>query len=863
MRLLVEVVSLRHLRLEPLRSALMIFGIALGVAVFVGVRALNETTLYGFDRIFEAASGQADLIVERGPGGMKQDFVQSLRKDPDIKTAAPLLVVHARPAKKAKEPERLLKGRQFLFLGMDFLDPAAAKAYGGSKEDFELPEPGKLALLPNAVLISRELAAREGLKIGDRLAFYGPKGRRPFEVVGFYKGQDMTAGLGGDVLIMSLPSAQFMFQRPGKIDRVVLQLKDKAKLGAVKARVQSMATGLKIREPGQGSERADNLLKSMQVGLSMASLLALLIGQFLIYNTMSTAIVRRRVEIGILRAVGATKRQLAILWFAEALVYGIFGALLGLALGVAAARLSLDFFANNISQLYEAVQLKELRVSPLTLFLGFCSGPFATFLAAILPVREALMVAPVEAARKDLPPSDPRPLVRRLAIMGVFILILSALLVQFFDRGLGLIGGGFFQFALTVGFAFCAPWGVLTMTSLIRPVFSRLFGPSGALAGDNLVKSPIRAGITVAALMVAVGGVLSIACLVFSLKASIRVWLDGVLTADLYISASSPLGAADGTRLDRSFEDKLKALPGVEAIHPVTYNFEDIDGKPSLIIALDGREFGLRSKVAVVDGDIAKARDLMATGEGLVVSDNFARIRGKGLGDTVVITGAKGQKAFKICLVCIDYSSEHGTLFIHRPIYEEVTQDTRVDTYTVWFQDSVPRARRKELADSIRDKYGADYDLFVLDNERFRKTILDTVEDSFRVSYAMEFVAIGIALLGVINTLFAAVLERTREIGVLRAIGAARSHIRVAVVLEALLLGSIAGLFGVTCGLALGTLLVGYVTAGAFGWSIPFIWPWWPSVFGVALAGGLSALAGLIPAERAATVDIVDALAYE
>lgn len=869
MKTLIKLITLKHLALQPLRSALMITGITLGVSVFVGVRALNETTIKGFQAVFSAASQNSDLIVEGSRNGIDQNLVQALLKNPSVKSAAPILINYARPSKNSNTPntnKTKLSSRRYLILGIDLLSESTKKVYGlddpGNK-NVQISNPIALAMNPQAILVSENFSQRESLKPGQKLSFFTSAGQRQFLIAGTYQENELSKGLGGDVMIMNLKSAQIMFSRQGKVDRIALLLKEKPSSDVVKKELQQhLGPSIKISQPGQNNERASKMLGSMQVGLTMASLLALLIGQFLIYNTMTTAIIRRRPEIGILRALGATKKQLALLWFAEAIAYGVLGAILGIGVGLGVAQLSLGFFSENISNLYEAIDLRSLHFSSSTIILGVLSGPFATSMAAILPIREALRISPIEAARVDLPPKDAQQIVQRLLFTGLLLLGLT-LLINSVIQSAGLFLGAMLQLGLTLGFALCAPWGIVKITRIVRPFMGRLLGASGYLAGDNIVKSPIRTGITVAALMVAVGGVLSISALVFSLKSTISTWLDNVLTGDYYISASSPLGGQNGTLIDRSFQKEITKYPEVETAIPMRFTFEDVDDRPALLIVMPGNDFGRRTNVPIVAGDLNQAREKLISGGGIIISQNFARIRNKKLGDRIQVSTASGKRKFEIALICVDYSSEHGTLFFDRAIYDKEFKDTRVNTFNVFLKTTVSTMRKKEIAEELRNEFGAKYDLFVLENGAFRGSILKTVEDSFKVTYAMELVAICIALLGVVNTLFAAVLERTREIGVLRALGAAKNHIRLAVVAEAFLLGALAGGFGVVCGYVLGYVMVTTITSGAFGWIIPFHWPWLASILCALGAAILSGLSGMIPAERAASLDIVEALSYE
>jgi len=868
MMALLRSVSLRHLVAQPLRTLLMVAGIALGVAVFVAVQALNETALAGFAGLSKVAAGDADLILEGGHAGFGVGVVGRLKAAPEVAAATPLLLSYAKPAwgperDATRSTMQQRTTRRVMVLGMDLLGAGgAASAQATGK--ITLPNPGALALRPDAALAPRAFLEREGLKIGSQVPLYTAVGRRRLVIVGSYEAMDMVRAMGGDVLLMSLPAAQLLFARPGKIDRVAIKLKPGHDLQKARASLAARCgPGLRLSRGGQSGGRAQQMLAGMTVGLGLASLLALLIGQFLIYNTMSIAIVRRRPEIGILRALGATKRQLGLLWLMEAAVYGLLGALVGLILGLVIAQGALGLFAGSISMLYEAIDLRVLRISPRTVLLGLASGPIATVLAALLPVREALRIAPVEAARRDLPARDPRPLTRRLALAGLLLLGLAASLALGLGQRMGLITGAGCHLLLVLGFALCTPWGVLLMAKLARPLLIRLLGPAGLLAGDNLVSSPLRAGVTVSALMVAVGGVLSISALVGSLRSTVDGWLDGLLTADLFISASAPIGTQDGTLLAQSFEAKLRALKEVAETNALRFVYEEVEGRPVLVVVMEGALFGHRAQVPTTAGDISKTPARLASGKYTAVSENFARHRGKKLGDRVRLETPKGPVELEICLIVIDYSSEHGSLFLDWDFYERYYGDHRISTFNVWLDEGLDKAGKARVAEDIRRRWSASHDLFVLENESFKRQILVTVEQSFQISYAMELVAICIALLGVVNTLFAAVLERTREIGVLRAPGASRGQVRRAVIAEAFLLGGVAGGFGITCGAALGYVNVVDITAGAFGWQIPFHFPLLQGFAGAGIAALLSACAGVIPASRAAGMDIVTALSYE
>lgn len=377
---------------------------------------------------------------------------------------------------------------------------------------------------------------------------------------------------------------------------------------------------------------------------------------------------------------------------------------------------------------------------------------------------------------------------------------------------------------------------------------------------------------TVASLMVALGGVLAVAGLVSSLQVAIRAWVDHVIIADIYSAASSPLGSQTNTLLAPEVADEIRAVPGVSAVYPLRFAFEEVEARrgsglaatePAMIIAVDLEFLGEHAHVPVVEcipeGLKVAVERMTATGDAIAVSSNLMKKRGLHLHDRLAIRTASGPWTPEILVVLRDYTSEHGTLYVDRPQYWKRWGDERANAYDIFLKEGVAL---DAATDELRRRFGAKYDLFFTENAGFKRRVLSVVESAFSITYAMQIVAIGVALLGVVTTLYAAILERTREVGVLRAVGASRGHIRRAVITEAFLLGAIASGFAVTTGTVLGYGLVTRMFFGAYGWDLAYAFPTGPAVFGVVAATLLAALAGALPAARAAKISIVEALAY-
>lgn len=875
MRALVRGVALRRVRLEPGRTALLVLGIALGVAVFTAVRALNATAASRIGQVGEVATGSAALIVDGSAHGVPLEALPRLRAVAGVKAASPIVLQSAREVAPGATGPADPGARRVMVLGLDLLDPAAREV-AAQRDVGVLVDPAAL-LAERPALVAAPFARRRGLGARATFELFTASGRQAFTVAGVFDPKGAAAEItGGDIVVLPLPVALASFGREGRVDRVAVALADGADVDAVLPALRAAAgPDLRVSEPGDDSRRPAALLGTFHLGLTIASLLALVVGQFLIYNAMSIAVVRRRPELGVLRAVGTSRAQLALLLVAEAATFGVIGSALGLGLGALLAEAARELVNAQVTQLYAMLDARQVVLDRTTVLLGLVAGPTATVLASIPPIVSALAVSPVEAARKDLPRGRADVAIARLGLVGLALLgaALAAHLATA-TSGQSILLGALHQAAMAGGAALLAPWLAARLVRLLRPALAAGLGPTGALAADTLLVRPGRAGVTVAALMVALGGVLAIACLVSSLQRAITVWVEQVLVADLYVAASNPLGSQGNTLLDAdALQAALTNIEGVSDAYPIRFVFEDAttEGRagprtgPAMLLAFDLGFLGAHSHIPATDAieggyEAAVKAILERPDDRIAVSSNFARARGIGVGDRVTLRTRAGPWSPQVVLCVVDYTSEHGCLYLHGPQFRERWADDRANAFDLFVR---PGADPAAVAERIRSKIAPRYDLFVTENAAFRRKVLVVVEGAFTVTYAMQLIAIGVALLGVVTTLFATALERTRELGVLRAVGATRGHVRRAVVTEAAILGALAGLFAMPLGAGLGLGIVSRIISGTYGWELELVYPWGQALWGAGAATLLAALAGAVPAERAARIEVVRALVHE
>lgn len=870
--------ALRRVLLEPGRTALLVLGVSLGVAVVVAVRMLNATAVGRLGQVSEVAVGAGALVVEGGATGVPLELVATVRGAPGVARATPLLTRSARVALPEGAPEDPESpggdGGRVLVLGLDPTDQAGREA--AAKEQGLQLSPFLAAVAKDPCVVAGPLARRRGLKAGSRLELFLARGRRAFTVIGTFEPKGAAAeATGGDVVLLPLPLAMEAFGLPGRVDRIGVELAQGADPEAVtRALRERLPPGYDAKAPGSDTLRPQALMGTVQLGLQLASLLALLIGQFLVYNAMAIAVVRRRPEIGVLRAVGMTRLQVALLLLAEAFAFGVLGACAGVFIGWAIAQAAVGAVNQQVSYMYAALAAADAGLDRTTVIIGLLSGPIATVLAALPPVVQALLVSPVEAARKDLPRGRPERAVRLAALGGLALLLGGAAgALAAGSAGLSIGPGMVVLVGLGGGAALLSPLLLGWAVRGARPLLSAGLGPTGALACDDAQMHPIRTGTTVAALMIALGGVLGIAGLVQSLQTAITGWVEHVLTADLYAAASTPIGTPSNTLLAAEVGAELASVPGVAEVYPIRFTFEAAEARkgaglaeprPTLVTSVDLGFLGNATRLPVVEGSadavVEIARD---PADRVAIASNLAKQRGYRVGDRITLRTPSGPWSPTVAVVILDYTSDHGCIFVHRPEFIRRWGDDRANAFDLFCAPGSTPAQITAVAGELRRRFGPRYDLFVTENQAFRKRIMGVVEATFTVTFAMQVVAIGVALLGVVTTLFASTLERTREIGVLRAVGATRGQIARAVVTEAVLLGVVSALLGAALGGLLGVAIVTRIVGGTFGWDLVYVYPWKDALAGGALATALAALAGVLPALRASRVEIVYALSYD
>ncbi len=852
--------SLRYLRRRWFRAVLIVVSIAAGVGMLVGTHALNQTMEKAAAAAANPMAGVADLLVGNGDAPVDAALARELAQIDGVLSAAP------RVFENVKLPD--LDNRTVLLVGLDLL----AEKKSGTNARWQV----HYGADTEHQFISAAFHGRTPVIVGRQLDDSLPKDTRDLRVqatgrkeavslrrVGAISAAGAAAALGGNVLILNLDdAARAVGLKDGKATRIDVTLKPGADRATVqKAVTQVLAGRAEARTPDEQNHSVQNVMAGMQVGLLLCGVAALVVGLFLVYNALSVSVAERRHEIGILRGIGATRGQIQRLFAGEAALLGLAGSLLGIPLGIGVAYLGLQPMQGVLSEIFYSLDASTVEVSQGLLLTALAAGVLTAVAAAAVPAFLASREKPAEAVRRI--PSPPTWRHRALQVASSVVL-LSAGLACIALRGLlpprvGMYGG---LGLVVIATLLATPLLTAVFARLLQPLARRFLGIEGRLAADNLVRAPGRTGLVIAALAAGVALVMQTAGIIRSNRIALREWVQETIGADLIVSSGSPVSAGgQGRPMDDALGRKIAAVAGVEVALPIRMRKQFFRDTQVFLTVLDPGDFyaiDSKRKPDVLGLDLY--RQMRDRPDAVVVSENFSLLHGVDTGDTIALPSPGGPVTLHVIGKVVDYSWNHGTVVVNRAFYRKHWDDDRVDVFDVYLK---PGADAAVVQKAILEGYGAENGLVALTRGELQGQIDDVVERLYGIAFGQQIVVMFVAALGVVTALLISVLQRRRELGLLRAIGASRAQVVRCVVAEASLMGVIGTLIGLLVGIPLQWYALRVVILEETGYSFPVYIPWTASLL-IAAASLLTArLAGLGPALYAVRQRIPEAIALE
>jgi putative ABC transport system permease protein len=845
-------ISIPEFRRHLLRNVLTTVGIILGVAIFAAIRSANTSLKASLRDTIDQIAGKAVLQVTAGQAGLPESALDEVRSVPGVRAAVPIIEAVVRTTDAGQG--------NILILGVDMAGDRSMRDYTMEGNEDAVSDPLVFLAQPDSIIVSKEFASRNSLKEDSRIQMVTALGEKAFTVRGIMAPKGMAKAFGGNVGVMDIYSAQFVFSRGRTFDRVDIALDENLRVDDGITRIQSrLGPGYKIEPPLRRGKQTESLMEAYTEALFISSAIALAVGLFLIFNAFSVNVTQRRAQIGILRALGVTRAQILGLFLGESLLLGVVGSALGVFVGILMGHGIMSAMVRIVEQTYGVqVYMDRLRVDPYWTVISFLLGTAASLVGAWLPARAAARVDPALALQKGKYQVTSLGENRSRRWMGL-ALVLFCMLFGFTPWA----DSTYVQLAILlimfVGLTLLAPTFSHMLAGFLRWPMGRLFGMEGRLASDSLVQAPRRTSATVAALMFSLAFVLVMATYSVSIKASFSRWIDFAINPDLFVSASESLTART-FQFPASLGEELKKVPGVRQVDSVRLFNIEFAGRSPLLASLEMDQYLRRSTPLLEEGTIEELLPGMMGRNGVLISNNFARLYHLRKGSRFYLETPTGRHGFDVVGVQVDYSSDNGSMLIDREVYKRLWKDDRVDTFDLMLEKGYePDAVRRE----IQRRFTASRNIFIMTNRDMRAELTRLTDQFLSLQYVQILLALVVAVLGIVNSLMVSITERKREIGILRGLGAERGQVRKAIMLEAVCIGLVAVILGIASGAILGYYAVSSFGAAFNGFVFAYIFP---TAISISLVPGviiISLLAALYPSSTALRTPIVEALAYE
>lgn len=853
---------LRDLKKNWVRSLITLLGIALGVSVYLSITLANHTALAKFKDTVDEVSGKANLeICPRFSRGVDESVLNDLQWlwDIDGKFTPVIDEIVALPGKNKPVVE---------LLGIDMLGDPAFKTYSetegtgtgtgtgtgnsdngsatGKNSDFDSSSDTSV-FAPRAVLIGSRLAQSMKLNKGDWFNLLVNDKLERVKIVGILSGEGLGGAFSGNLVVADIGLAQMILNTPGMISRIAI-IAPEASLAQVKEKLeQELPKTLSVVRPSQRGEQVEKMTKSFEYNLLALTFIAVMVGMFLIYNTMTISVLRKRHEVGTLRAIGVSKWQIVACFFLEAVVLAIAGTALGVLFGLVLADGALKAVSSTINHFYFQHPIENVSFDWKTVLLSAMAGCGLTLLAAIPPVLESIVVSPAEATRRASYESKLRVLAAPLCIVAVIVMGLAYVAaLQPPVQGFPLFGYVAAFLSIT-GAALVVPLFIKVLLPRIANLLNAILPGEGKFAARSLYGTLGRSSVAVASLMIGIAMMVSLAIMIGSFRQTVLVWVNQTLQADLWLQSAARAQGSGSARLNESMIELIKATPGVLAVDAFVEIPFEYCGLPTNIAGADLSVRAKYGKLSFVNGE--KTSEVLADlGEdSCLVSECFAIRKKVKAGDVLHLTTPSGARDIKVQAIYYDYASDLGYIILPRATYRSMFNDATISSLAIYLRSGEdPHQVREAILKSATSL------LKIRTTSELRGEAMRVFDRTFAITYALHTIAIAIAMLSIMNALFALTLESRREFGILRYLGATARQLEKIVLIEAGLLGLFGNITGLALGWVLSQLLIHVINKQSFGWTVQLVVPYDFLIQSSIVVLATAVLSGILPARMAA-----------
>jgi putative ABC transport system permease protein len=839
----------RPLFREPVRTLLTILAIALGVAVVLAIDLAGGAAAGSFRSSMETLAGDNELEVATS-GGVPESVVGTLVTLPYSIRVSPRIEDYAVIVETKKS---------LPLIGLDLVSEGSAYAQSESQNNGAPPTQSASENVFEHLGYADSIwvGSSVGYKTGDRVELLINDQVRNYTVRGVYPDSNGNES----AIVMDLAVAQRALARYGRVDRILLKVPRTPGLEDWQQRLRTvLPAGAEVRPQGTGTNENRRMLAAFRWNLRLLSYISLVVGAFLIYNTISVSVVRRRQEIGIVRALGASRGVILAAFVGEAACFGLAGALLGLPLGRFMATGAVRLMAATVESLYVSSRPGAIELTAASVLLALAIGVGVAVASSYSPAREASRVSPVEAMARGRREYD----VRVHKARDLWLALVLGLAAAVASRAPAVGGKPFLGYLaailLVAASALAMPAFVDALTSLSSKLLGKLLGVEAMLASRSLAASLRRTSVLVGALSTAIAMMTAVGIMVGSFRQTVMIWMSDQLPADLYLRPAGSAAADRHPTISPGLAEEIAKLPGVAAVDRLRayeISFEDM---PATLASADlnvlrsyhnSDFFSGRPREQV----LAELRDSNA----VIVSEPFTYKHHLKAGDSMTLSLGETQASFRIADVYYDYSSERGNILMDRKTMLRYLPDPAPSNLAIYVSSGAQLGRvRAEIENA-----SAGHRVLMFSNRDLRAEAIRIFDRTFAITYALEAVAVLVAVMGIAGALLALVIDRRRELGLLRFLGAAKGQVRKLILVEAGLLGLLANFAGLALGFALSLILIYVINKQSFGWTIRFHWRVEVLLGALTVVYGATVLAGLYPAQVAVRLNPLEVVHEE
>ena len=823
--------SLRHLIVHRWRTLAVLVGIALGAAVFTSVRLAINASLDSFVESVDTLAGKADWTVVRPGGRVPEGLVPEILRCTGVQTVSPLLSSYIQSDGKNSEP--------FLLIGLDPILDRSFRNFEAAPEE-EVSNKNSTARIPwldfiaqpGTLLASRKLAESRHLAAGSLISLRHMDRKADFRVLGVLEPKGLGLAEGGEIALTDISSMQELTGQYGLVDRIDIRLDPEASEADLQTVRSLLPPGVTLAPPTESRESGQLMIRAYSLNLSVLSFVSLFVGMFLVYSLVALNATSRRHELAVLRSLGACPRMLFLLFLAEGAFFGVVGWALAIPLGSFMVKRMLSSVSATITHLFVRVKVDQLILDSWELALSFLITLFISLLAAYQPAREAMRVPPREAFWDHGTNSGQHKSTRQLAQFGLVLILLVWPLSELPSTGGMPLPGYIATFFLFVGFSLLSPWCLQFMGSHIPPLLRRFGGQPAYLGGRYVRDAGTRIAISVGALITAVALFVALVTMIHSFRHTVEAWVNQSIKGDVFLRPMmagvnryrDPLPEEVVVRL-QNLQDRMDLLP-YRRIYlqygNISYLFE----------AIDFTKFARHGSFLLIEGDSREIMPKLAAGRGTLVSEVFSNQTGLKSGDRfrAQIEGVNLDEP--ILGIFRDYRTKGGVVHYSLPHFQGASGDRSWSGVGAFMthpggktESKSDQPTQEPLLDALRT-LSERYDLEMTVGRDLRKAIMRIFDETFAITTVLLIIALFVAALGITTTLTVLVLERTRELNTLRAIGAAAHQIRSMIFWEAVLMVTAGELMGAGCGFILSYLLVYVINRQSFGWTFVYRADW-------------------------------------